>query len=426
MQQRNEDLPRIFEDKSNHFSGYLTRQEMEEAHKVTVELKRKLHIGDDVPLCHPSEFPKQKWDGKTNSQAEEMGRTSTSENGMQSHNDEEAPSRPKKRMSLETNKHALKDRPWFIKQSPNEPHPVLDVPLLYFFVKSCPGALHTVKAIYQARWRVSYPLQRRVFLSQYLRKLGIFFTWGELLLLLPFIGMIIGGVLSTFIFPSVSLSGHTSRLALILALATAMRNSLITLLIGLPFERALWYHKLSGRIALLNGVLHTIVAHQEAIEKAMLPFLFVDEMNASGTGLAMICAGVILTSFPCVRRRAFEFFYYAHIVFVTLMTLCAFYHTGILIPILASLFWGMDLFMRKIVMATCRYPRKARIRIVSDTVVELNFPKTKCFDYNAGQHLSIAVPELSIFEWHPFSIATCPREKNVTILIRVAGDWYVL
>jgi predicted ferric reductase len=105
------------------------------------------------------------------------------------------------------------------------------------------------------------------------------------------------------------------------------------------------------------------------------------------------------------------------------MAVCAFYHSGIMIPIIAAVIWGSDLFCRKIVMACCRYPRRGRIRIISSSVVELSFPKTKGFDYNAGQHLSIAVPELSIFEWHPFSIATCPRQKNVTILIRVAGDW---
>ena len=74
-------------------------------------------------------------------------------------------------------------------------------------------------------------------------------------------------------------------------------------------------------------------------------------------------------------------------------------------------------------MAGCRHPRQARIRQISDTVVELSFPKTSGFDYNAGQHLSICVPSLSIFEWHPFSIATCPRQTNVTIMVRVAGDW---
>jgi ferredoxin-NADP reductase len=99
--------------------------------------------------------------------------------------------------------------------------------------------------------------------------------------------------------------------------------------------------------------------------------------------------------------------------------------SGILIPILASILWGGDLLCRKIMMACFRYPRTARIRNISDTVVELSFPKTASFDYNAGQHLSIAVPDVvgAGLEFHPFSIATCPRQPNVTIMVRVAGDW---
>lgn len=100
-------------------------------------------------------------------------------------------------------------------------------------------------------------------------------------------------------------------------------------------------------------------------------------------------------------------------------------HSGILIPILASILWGGDLLCRKIIMASFRYPRTARIRNISDTVVELSFPKTASFDYNAGQHLSIAVPDVvgAGLEFHPFSIATCPHQPNVTIMVRVAGDW---
>jgi hypothetical protein len=67
-------------------------------------------------------------------------------------------------------------------------------------------------------------------------------------------------------------------------------------------------------LALLLGVLHTVVAHSEALEKLFMTFLFYDQMNASGTGLALLCAGVTLTSLPGVRRTFFQVFYYVHIV----------------------------------------------------------------------------------------------------------------
>jgi hypothetical protein len=60
--------------------------------------------------------------------------------------------------------------------------------------------------------------------------------------------------------PSVAISGHAARIPLIFAFVTAMRNSLLTLLLGIPFERAMWYHKLSAKLAYVNGIMHTLVA----------------------------------------------------------------------------------------------------------------------------------------------------------------------
>ena len=35
----------------------------------------------------------------------------------------------------------------------------------------------------------------------------------------------------------------------------------------------------------------------------------------------------------------------------------------------------------------------------------------------------LAIPELSAWEWHPFSLSSAPHEPVVTIHVRVAGDW---
>lgn len=445
-------LPSIMEDKSKRFTEamYQGGGGGEDCTRVPFA------EGDDKPRCDANRsfrghhalsgsshhryhaIPKRSQAGsRTGKQIDfyDLASISTMGNGSHFPNDREAPSNKKrgvasqqhnsnnKAVTFEDNE--IQNQPWVIRQCPNEPHPLLEFPALYWLVKSCPGVLEAIKHIYSFRWRMSYPLQRRVFLSQWLRKAGIFCTWGELLLILPMVAMFVGAILTSFVWPSVKLSGHFARLPLILALATAMRNSIITLLIGLPFERALWYHKIFGRMAFFGGITHTIVAHADAFEQAFHKFLIYDTINSSGTGLFLLIAGVTITSIPQIRHWCFEVFYYIHICFVMLMTACAFYHSGILIPILASLLWGGDLICRKIIMASFRYPRQARIRVISDTVVELSFPKTAAFDYNAGQHLSIAVPEIvgAGLEFHPFSIATCPRQPNVSIMVRVAGDW---
>lgn len=302
----------------------------------------------------------------------------------------------------------------------NLPHPLLEFPPLYWILKPYPRVIEFITSMYKFRWHVSYPLQKRVIFSQTLRKLNIHMTWGELILVVPLLLTIVGGIVTSVVYPSAKLSGHAARLALIFALITPIRNSLLTLLIGLPFERALWYHKLAGRLAFAIGILHTYAAHAESVQKAFFEFIMIDVMNASGTGLMLLILTVTITSVPQIRRWCFEVFYYVHLVCVAMMTACAFYHSGILIPILATLWLG-DLICRKVVMACYRYPRKARIRVISDTVLELRFPKCN-FDYNPGQHVCIAVPQLDL-TFHPFSIATCPRMSYVSVLIRKAGTW---
>lgn len=131
---------------------------------------------------------------------------------------------------------------------------------------------------------------------------------------------------------------------------------------------------------------------------------------------------MIITALPVIRRTLFELFYYCHIAFAIAMTACAFYHSGLFVVITVSVLWGGDLIIRRIIM-TCRYPNKATIKRLTDTVVEISIPKTKCFDYNSGQYMFISVPELSIFQWHPFSISSSPYQQHVTFHIRKCGSW---
>ena len=137
----------------------------------------------------------------------------------------------------------------------------------------------------------------------------------------------------------------------------------------------------------------------------------------------LLIVAITATSLPPVRRRCFEFFYILHMLFTAGMVSCAFFHTGKLVPILALLTWGTDHFIRSIVMARTRYPRKAFLKKISETVVEISFPKTAAFSYNPGQYIYIAIPEISWLQWHPFSISSSPKQRVVTLHVRKAGNW---
>eukprot|EP00541_Cyclophora_tenuis_P000342 CAMPEP_0116574856 /NCGR_PEP_ID=MMETSP0397-20121206/19632_1 /TAXON_ID=216820 /ORGANISM="Cyclophora tenuis, Strain ECT3854" /LENGTH=560 /DNA_ID=CAMNT_0004103679 /DNA_START=75 /DNA_END=1757 /DNA_ORIENTATION=- len=269
--------------------------------------------------------------------------------------------------------------------------------------------------------------------------MNVFLTWGEVLILFPFFLTILAGMAYTFVYPSTRITGQTSRTPLIFAFGTAVHNSFITLLLGMPFERAIWYHKFAARIAYVNGLFHTYVAFyhpsvigRDSIAETLsflgatpnLPrFLFADQVNSAGTLMVLFMTIIMITALPWFRRKMFEVFYYIHMVMAAAVTAGAFFHTGILVPILVGLTWGVDLLIRRIIMATCRYPKVANIRIISDSVVEVCFPKTDGFDYNPGQYVFLSVPEISLFEWHPFSISSSPLQSVVTLHIRKAGTF---
>lgn len=55
-------------------------------------------------------------------------------------------------------------------------------------------------------------------------------------------------------------------------------------------------------------------------------------------------------------------------------------------------------------------------------VIELQIYKP-CMAYKPGQYVFINIPEVSSFEWHPFTLTSCPEEDYISVHIRVVGDW---
>ena len=312
--------------------------------------------------------------------------------------------------------------------TPNRPHPALEFPILYFLLRRCQWLFDKIKIPYAYRWGLSYPLQQNVPIGTTLSKMGIYCTWGELLLLVPFFVGIAICMMYTVVTPSVSMTGTVARYGLISTLVFAQRNSLVTLLLGMPCDRGVFYHKLSGRVAGIASVLHTASffldpKFQRIYGNDFCYGAFTGTVNISGSVMMIIVVAICISAMSRIRRRMYEVFYCLHVLFSVGLVAGALYHSGLVVPIVAAATWGVDLFIRSIVMARTRYPRKATLKLVSDSVIELSFPKTTAFAYNPGQYVHIAIPEISWLQWHPFSISSSPKQRVVTLHIRLAGNW---
>jgi NADPH oxidase len=106
---------------------------------------------------------------------------------------------------------------------------------------------------------------------------------------------------------------------------------------------------------------------------------------------------------------------------IGVIVFCVMHDVGSILFI--ALWWVIDLTVRYVVMAGCRYPTKATIRKIDPDVCELRFEKPPGFHYNAGQFVQIAVRDISAFQFHPISISSAPHEDYVTLHIRALGGW---
>ncbi len=54
--------------------------------------------------------------------------------------------------------------------------------------------------------------------------------------------------------------------------------------------------------------------------------------------------------------------------------------------------------------------------------MELQIKKEKTTT-RAGQYIFLSCPEISYFQWHPFTLTSAPEEDYISVHIRVAGDF---
>jgi NADPH oxidase len=68
------------------------------------------------------------------------------------------------------------------------------------------------------------------------------------------------------------------------------------------------------------------------------------------------------------------------------------------------------------------HPGMLSFLLLPGNTLEIQFDKPS-MDYKPGMYLFLNVPELSRFQWHPFTITSTPEEPFISVHIRLMGDW---
>ncbi|CAF1196565.1 unnamed protein product [Adineta ricciae] len=208
----------------------------------------------------------------------------------------------------------------------------------------------------------------------------------------------------------------------------------------IPVDDHIDFHKIVGRFIAVLSIVHTI-AHManfgRLTDHSWGTYMFATRPNLGWVGglapltgviLCIILAVIVICSMQWIRRGGhFQIFYWTHLLYFPFF---------ILLILHAGNFWKwivgpLSLFLlEKTYSILTRYSvRSGRTYLHSATieqsnVISLNIHRPKNFTFQPGDYISINLPRVALYEFHPFTISSAPEEMgNLRVHIQAVGNW---
>ncbi|XP_012840201.1 PREDICTED: ferric reduction oxidase 2-like [Erythranthe guttata] len=223
--------------------------------------------------------------------------------------------------------------------------------------------------------------------------------------------------------------GLVGNIALSFLFFPVTRGSSVLPLFGLTSEGSVKYHIWLGHMVMAlftsHGICYIIFWASTHELSEMLKWENTGVSNVAGE--ISLLAGLILwaTTFPRIRRKMFELFFYTHhlyIVFVFFFVLhVGISYSSIMLP--GFFLFVIDRFLR--FLQSRRSVRLLSARVLPCQTVELNFSKTKGLDYNPTSTIFVNIPAISKLQWHPFTITSNNNiePEILSVIIKCEGIW---
>jgi len=200
------------------------------------------------------------------------------------------------------------------------------------------------------------------------------------------------------------------------------RGSLLLRFFGVPFERAIRYHRMLGRTFLLTQIAHAITLLDLYSLDEMLDY---DRANVRGIygGAAFFLTVLIgVTAIEPVRRSLWEMFYFSHVLLVPAIYAMSLLHvkkTNARVVLLVPLcLYGLDVLLRAafVMYRSCcgGGSADARVKVLDDLATRIEIDVKLPCGFEAGQYCWLNVPAVSMLEWHPFSISCAPSSTKIS------------
>ncbi|XP_019176165.1 PREDICTED: ferric reduction oxidase 2 [Ipomoea nil] len=223
--------------------------------------------------------------------------------------------------------------------------------------------------------------------------------------------------------------GLVGNICLSLLFFPVTRGSSVLPLFGLTSEASVKYHIWLGHITMAlftaHGLCYVIFwATTHHISK-MLEWVNTDISNLAGEISLAAGLGMWATTFPSIRRKMFELFFYTHYLYILFVIFFVF-HVGIsysCIMLPGFYLFLVDRYLR--FLQSRKHVRLVSARLLPCETIELNFSKSQGLRYTPTSILFVNVPGISKLQWHPFTITSSSslEADQVSVMIKGDGSW---
>ncbi|WOG88602.1 hypothetical protein DCAR_0207837 [Daucus carota subsp. sativus] len=195
------------------------------------------------------------------------------------------------------------------------------------------------------------------------------------------------------------------------------RGSSLLPVFGLTSESSVKYHIWVGHITMTflsaHGVCYILFWALTNQLSEMLKWAKVGVANAAGE-LALLSGLLMwLTTFPRIRRKFFELFFYTHYLYIPFIFFFVI-HVGIsyaCIMLPSFYLFIIDRYLRFL-------QSRQGVRLVSARVLP-------CLSYTPTSIMFLNVPSISKMQWHPFTISSSSslEPETLSVIIKGEGSW---
>ncbi|XP_057979341.1 ferric reduction oxidase 2-like [Malania oleifera] len=225
------------------------------------------------------------------------------------------------------------------------------------------------------------------------------------------------------------LLGSVGNVCLAVLFFPVTRGSSVLPLFGLTSEGSIKYHIWVGHITMILFTAHGLgYIYVWAATHRLSEVL---EWNKTGVsnvaGELSLLSGLVLwaTTFPRIRRKFFELFFYTHYLYILFIVFFVF-HLGISYS--SMMLPGFYLFLldRYLRFLQSRHTlRLVSARVLPCQTLELNFAKTPGLKYSPTSIMFMNVPSISKLQWHPFTINSSSNLEpdELSIMVKSEGIW---